>query len=337
MIKFKDKNGVIGTVEYVDGELITSNSLRDVVDTWLRRGNNVGDFESAYDGWSNGYITGRRVHEPELDDESDTLIAASFHLPGKHEQKSHGNRKGKPKASTGDSARAKSTTPKPQKTVSASDILASPQIRELLQDKTALESNMQTKSDRILAEIARQRGFDAKPELATSERVNELWESGQPELWRGVSESRYVDEFKTGDYYAGAGIYGNGTYTFAAFNNTPAASQLAQIFVDASGYAKGSGTRLRMTLKPGTRVARLSELKDDIAATQRRLRDERSDARERGDDARADELSLEYQVISDPGRFAALQGYGALEVGNVGGNGELIILDRGATVVDREV
>lgn len=259
-----------------------------------------------------------------------------FHLPGRHNQKSHGNRKGEAKAPAQSDDKSTMTT-KSVKTASARDILDSPEMRELIKDSSAFESNMQTKSDRILAEIARQRGFDTKPELASSERVNELRSSGQPELWRGVSDARYVNEFKTGDYYAGAGIYGNGTYTFAAFDNTPAASQLAQIFVDASGYARGNGTRLRMTLKPGSRVAKLSELKDDIAGEQRRLRNERSDARDRGDTARADQLSLEYQVISDPGRFAALNGYDALEVGNVDGNGELIILNRGATVVDKEV
>lgn len=260
----------------------------------------------------------------------------TFHLPGRHNQKKHGNRKGKPNVP--DSHRHDNATAvKTDKSISARDILNSPQMRELIKDSSVFESNMQTKSDRILAEIASQRGFDARPELASTERVDELWKSGQPELWRGVSDTQYVDAYKTGDYYAGAGIYGNGTYTFAAFNNTPAASQLAQIFVDASGYARGNGTRLRMTLKSGSRVAKLSDLKDDIAGEQRRIRNERSDALERGDSTRADELSLEYQVISDPGRFAALNNYDALEVGNVNGNGELIILNRGATVVDKEV
>lgn len=331
---FDDDDDVLGTIEYDDGNLVADITLQDVADAWIVSGRDPADFEDAYVDWSNGYVRSRLI---ELDDESDTLIAdaVTFHLPGQHNQKSHGNRKGKTNTTT--RTDGESTATKSPKSTTARGILDSPEMRELIKDSSAFESNMQTKSDRILAEIARQRGFDKKPELASAERVNELWASGQPELWRGVSDARYVDEFKTGDYYAGAGIYGNGTYTFAAFNNTPAASQLAQIFVDASGYARGNGTRLRMTLKPGSRVAKLSELKDDIASEQRRLRNERSDARDRGDTARADELNLEYQIISDPGRFAALNGYQALEIGNVDGNGELIILDRGATVVDKEM
>lgn len=94
MIEFRDKNGVIGTVEYINGELITNNAMRDVVTMWLRRGKSPADFENAYDGWSNGYVSARLI---ELDNESDTLIsdALPFHLPGRHNQKSHGNRVGR--------------------------------------------------------------------------------------------------------------------------------------------------------------------------------------------------------------------------------------------------
>lgn len=74
MIEFRDKNGVIGTVEYINGELITNNAMRDVVTMWLRRGKSPADFENAYADWSNGYVRSRLI---ELDDDSDTLIAAA--------------------------------------------------------------------------------------------------------------------------------------------------------------------------------------------------------------------------------------------------------------------
>lgn len=104
MIEFSDADGVIGTVDYVDGELRASNSARNIVDSWLRHGRSANDFEAAYDGWSNGYVNGRRV--------DDAVVAATFHLPGRHEQKKHGNRRGKPSTPTGDSADGSNSAPK---------------------------------------------------------------------------------------------------------------------------------------------------------------------------------------------------------------------------------
>lgn len=258
------------------------------------------------------------------DDYEDELVAGAFHLPGRHDQKRHGNRKGKSKVVS-------------RKVVSAESIRLSGEMRELLQDKTAFHSAMGKKEDRILHEIFRQQGFDAKPQLAPSAEVTKIWQSGQPELWRGVSEPKYVEQFKTGDYYAGVGIHGNGTYAFAAFDDTKSSSQFAQKFVTGSGFAKGEGTTLRMVMQPGSRVAEFDTLLKQVQDEQKRLRDERSEARERGDNEAADDAQRWYEVISDPGRFAALQGYDAIEVMNINGKGEFIVLNRGATVVDREV
>lgn len=77
MIQFKDKDGIIGTIEYVDGKLIASNSLRSIVDLWQHRGNDASDFESAYDGWSNGYVSGQRVLNGPSNVFSESVVAAA--------------------------------------------------------------------------------------------------------------------------------------------------------------------------------------------------------------------------------------------------------------------
>lgn len=94
MIEFFDDEGVIGTIEYDEGDLVADILLQSVAQSWIAGGRDPADFEDAYDGWSNGYASARLI---ELDDESETLIsdALPFHLPGRHSQKSHGNRVGR--------------------------------------------------------------------------------------------------------------------------------------------------------------------------------------------------------------------------------------------------
>lgn len=73
MIEFFDDEGVIGTIAYDDGELDADIVLQSVAQAWVAGGRDPADFEDAYANWSNGYVRSRLI---ELDDESETLIAA---------------------------------------------------------------------------------------------------------------------------------------------------------------------------------------------------------------------------------------------------------------------
>lgn len=108
MIEFSDDVGVVGTVEYANGELIASRSTQSVVTLWLQHGNNPADFENAYDGWSNGNVTARRTDD--LNIMTANSAGHAFHLPGKHEQKKHGNRFNKP-GDKSSGLRARNTDP----------------------------------------------------------------------------------------------------------------------------------------------------------------------------------------------------------------------------------
>lgn len=92
MIEFFDREGVLGTIEYDDGNLVADIMLQDVADAWVVSGRDPADFEDAYTDWSNGYIKSRRVGESKLNDQSPTLSSnvRSFHLPGRHDQNDHG-------------------------------------------------------------------------------------------------------------------------------------------------------------------------------------------------------------------------------------------------------
>lgn len=57
MIEFSDKDGVVGYVQVEDDELVASDPSLER----LAEGFDVAEFESFYDGWSNGYVSGRKV------------------------------------------------------------------------------------------------------------------------------------------------------------------------------------------------------------------------------------------------------------------------------------
>lgn len=63
MIEFSDDKGVLGTVTLDDdGKLLASNtSVTEYVDRWTAKDHSVDDFEDFYDGWSNGYVSARRI------------------------------------------------------------------------------------------------------------------------------------------------------------------------------------------------------------------------------------------------------------------------------------
>lgn len=62
MIEFRDSSDVvIGVVTTRGKVLLSTPTVESVVASWLRAGGAVSAFESAYDGWTNGYVTGTRV------------------------------------------------------------------------------------------------------------------------------------------------------------------------------------------------------------------------------------------------------------------------------------
>lgn len=65
MIEFTTVSGdkVVGVVATRDGELLSDPGADSTATTWLDRGGDPADFETRYDGWTNGYVLGRRVDD----------------------------------------------------------------------------------------------------------------------------------------------------------------------------------------------------------------------------------------------------------------------------------
>ncbi|WP_157187044.1 hypothetical protein [Nocardia vinacea] len=193
--------------------------------------------------------------------------------------------------------------------------------------------------DSALGAICHSQGFDGLPSVVEREGVDAVVDAGGRELFRGLSDSSHVEQFKSGDYFPGSASHvletGNGTY-------------VSTVRSDALDYAGNNGDRvIRMALRPDSRTIEFGELREEHQATLRQLSDEAGRLRgiiritenpSQEMIGRSEELQGKLEVLSDPGRYAAARGYQAYDTGRSGfdhvGN-YWVVLDRTALVVQR--
>lgn len=160
-------------------------------------------------------------------------------------------------------------------------------------------------------------GYDALPGIASRAEMDELIASGWQETFRGVASDKapeMFEQFKTGTFFPGNGIYGNGTYS-------------AEDFFTAETYANGpdavsngNGIVWRMAISPNAAVVDVNDLLDEY-----------DDYRRANPNYGNDEMLR--TIIDDAGYFAMRQGYDVITVGSRGYN---VILNRGAVMVQSE-
>jgi hypothetical protein len=202
----------------------------------------------------------------------------------------------------------------------------------------ALRPLVQGISDHFMADMNKELGYDAKPQVVSEADMDKLVAGGAQEMFRGVSGSQYVDAFKGGDFFAGLGAYGNGTYAARTGQEKVGDGSGETAWETAIDYTRGgnvfnpgdASNVMRMALKPGARVARGDELKRLESAQAKEL-----EVLQRAHDSEADvgkkaALKRKAEVVSDLGRYAALHGYDAMD------NVFTIILNRGSVVVQKE-
>ncbi len=171
----------------------------------------------------------------------------------------------------------------------------------------AIVSGLREGGDGELEVIAQYQNFAQLPRVVEPDTLE-----GKV-LYRGVSEARYAEQFRTGEYYGGRGMAGSGTY--AAYGKQGAA--------EAAEYAKVSGKTgpvMRMQLPTDARVITSQEA--DLRA--------HADMIQLGTmgDARSKTLS---RLSRDTGRWAAMHGYDAIDIGNMN---YMVILNRSILKVE---
>jgi hypothetical protein len=193
-------------------------------------------------------------------------------------------------------------------------------------------------SDEALADLYRAQGMDGLPELVSREELDAY--PGHV-LYRGVQNrltndgrSDYGQDFRAGDYFAGLGIYGNGTYTARAGSLTTKVGERTSALDVARGYAGGphSGDVTAMKLRTDAKVVTESELAEmqaaDLTAWRAQPHVQAMDELHRG--------RLEELLFYDLGRYGSARGIDAYLVPErtTGVTDYMVVLNRTALLVD---
>lgn len=211
-------------------------------------------------------------------------------------------------------------------------------------------------ADGLLYDVAEAQGFNGLPTVASEEQLDTLVHGGGTELYRGIASggtrtaADFAKDFREGDFFAGEGVAGNGTYAAdASVLDSLRALDVATDYSGISGGATGDdGVVLRMVLHRDARVIEYDDAKvayrefsdargEEINAARERLS---ALAREHGEDSPQVKAALEklrrIQVAKglygDIGRWATAAGYDAIRVG---ARGHMVVLNRTALTVSR--
>lgn len=173
-------------------------------------------------------------------------------------------------------------------------------------------------------------GYDALPKVVTEQEFDNLILNGATEVYRGVlaspkmSAADMVQEFQTGTYYNGYGIYGNGTYASNSFYTS----------VDYAGgineVMNGNGQVMRVAISPDAKMISYNDFVDNEVPKWDKII-----AREA---ATAPDYKVDYnEIFNDQGYLAMRLGYDVLVKNFGGAENYYVILNRGVLSVQDEV
>jgi hypothetical protein len=163
-----------------------------------------------------------------------------------------------------------------------------------------------------LKAVIQEQGFDGLPHIVTRRELDRYVAAGETELYRGVTEPRFAEALRVGDFFVGRGGEVDGMYCAAG----PHALAVARRY--ATG---GTGVVIRMTLKRGAHVIGWHEL-------------ERLESIEI--DQIMEQSGATRILYNDFARFAAYLGYDAVHIVEFPDVDQYVVLNRTALRVQRE-
>lgn len=189
--------------------------------------------------------------------------------------------------------------------------------------------------DLFMAALNKELGLDAKPKVVGEAEMDRLVAAGGWELFRGVTDPKFADDFRGGDFFAGLGMYGNGTYTANVRDGAEgAAANRARAYATALRYTAKGGQKkpdavLRMALSGDARVATAEEAEKMQGEHQQMIEGAVAAARAMPEGPERSRAERRVKALSDFGRYMAMRGYDAMDVGHV------VVFNRGACVVQQ--
>jgi hypothetical protein len=172
--------------------------------------------------------------------------------------------------------------------------------------------------DWILKAMYKDAGYDGKPKKVSAKTIDSHYKNGQYVAYRAVGSSdarfkMHFDNFKNGDYFAGHGIYGHGTYVAHAVQGGTHSRQTAS--TSASPYGKGL---MRLSLSRSANVVRQSDHEYEVKRIDSEMK-----AWARQQKSQAPYRRLREVVLGDSigqkktsGRLAVLQRVDAIQLDN---------------------
>ncbi|MGW1739909.1 hypothetical protein ACWCPQ_13980 [Nocardia sp. NPDC001965] len=175
-----------------------------------------------------------------------------------------------------------------------------------------------TDGDPALAEMLRIQGFDGPPLLVDADGMRRAVDAGWEEMFRGVTGSQYVAEFKTGKLYPGRDDTGRGNgiwvwgrsptwseYGSSELRETP--DELRDLARDCTGGRRDPRNVIHMAMHPDALLTDLDSLeirkREELDRIDAQLADEPEGS------ARRSELEARAYVLNDPGRLGTALGY----------------------------
>jgi len=207
-------------------------------------------------------------------------------------------------------------------------------------DQEAIELNLDA-PDLYLARIARDCRCDGHPVvLPHPVFVNKISRGNR--LYRGVTHLDFAKRFRRGDYWAGKGLKGNGTYTYRCESDNEARKK-------AMAYAVGEfgaelGVVMAMSLSSQAVLYPYSEVQKRLGADRRHLQAHFQSLCAMADPSEQDGLKNRFRgasaVYSDTGRYMASSGIDAyieqLPTGRYGTLYHVVIVNRSIVIVSEK-
>ncbi|MGH2586408.1 MAG: hypothetical protein ACRDJE_15955 [Dehalococcoidia bacterium] len=160
--------------------------------------------------------------------------------------------------------------------------------------------------------LIQQQGFSGPPHIVSRRELDAYVAAGEIELFRGVTDARFAEQLRVGDFFVGRGGLLDGLYTAAG----PNALAVARYYA-----GRGDGTVVRLSLKQGARVIDADEL----------------EAKARSDHGHGAERSEHRSLLyTELGLYAAYLGYDTVHIVEYPDIDQYVILNRTALRIQRE-
>ncbi len=169
------------------------------------------------------------------------------------------------------------------------------------------------REDTALSDILAESGRANTPQVKSQTDIDSLVKQGWTVMFRSVQDDWQTEQFRQGEQYTGAGIFGNGTYA-AAVSDKIGGGVFWNQDEDAKTESRKYGENtMRMALPPTAKIAKISQMRQEVKQYHDDLKNQYKNKQ-----ISAIEYHRLRALTADPGRFAALKNYDAIDCEQLG-------------------